>query len=439
MIDTKYLLGTAGFAAVAAFWGQIKEFFVRFKSIFIVTAKIRSGADRALVRYLWKNFRCGMLGNRSYLSIDIFVRPNNAPSVVTFEDIGNSLTFFKGWKPIFVSNDDSGNNKTFSISFIRGTFKIDQLLINAVSEFNNFEKNREAKEGSTRYYVRHLYGHYSKGDGDSSYGDEPVKEGTGDIFQYRPLGYDWKDLGSPIVKSPFSSLFYSDEIQDFVKYLERWKNSEDWYKERGLPWRLGALLKGLPGTGKSSFVRAIGQHFDFPIDVYNIISMSNSELIGFWQRSLNRAPCIVLIEDIDRIFDKDKLIQQDHFSGKGKLTMDGLLNTISGVESSNGILVFITANDATKLDEALGIQNEQGISTRPGRLDKILTFETMPKHCREAVANLILSDCKHLINRTVADGNGETGAQFSKRCSDIALREYWKPQENVSPEIRLIK
>ena len=134
------------------------------------------------------------------------------------------------------------------------------------------------------------------------------------------------------------------------------------------------------------------------------------------------------IEDIDRIFNEDKLIQQDSFSGKGKLTMDCLLNTISGIESADGILVMVTANDVTKLDEALGVPDDQGVSSRPGRLDKILTFGNMEEHCRQAMAELILSDCQHLIVNTVKDGDSETGAQFEKRCSDIALREFWKPQ-----------
>ena len=140
----KYLLGTAGFAAVAAFWSQIKGLFVRFRSFFIVTAQIKYSLDRALVRYLWNNFRCGMLGNRTYLAQNMFVRSSNDTLLVAFEDIGGSLTFFKGWKPIFVSNNnnDKDSSGTLTISFVRGTFKIEQLLLDAINEFNKYEKNQ---------------------------------------------------------------------------------------------------------------------------------------------------------------------------------------------------------------------------------------------------------------------------------------------------------
>jgi len=418
MNTTGLLAGTAGFAMIGAFWDHIKQFFVKFKSLFIVSAKVTYSADRALIRYLWQNFRCGMLGNKFYTGNDMFVRSKKSYEAVVFQDVGESQTFFKGWKPITVSREGDEVN----ITFIRGTFQLEKLLTDSIDAFNDFEKNQD-KENS-RYYVRHIFGSYSLGEGEA-YKESAPEAAVGNSSHLRPIGYKWDNLGPLTSKTPFSTLFYPDEIQEFMKYLERWKGSEDWYKKRALAWRMGALLEGPPGTGKSSFVRAIGQHFDFPIDVYDLISMSNSELTKYWRKSLNRAPCIVLIEDIDRIFDKDKLMKEDSFSGKGKLTMDGLLNVISGVEPADGILLFITANDASKIDPALGVTDEHGISTRPGRIDKVLTFGTLPEECRTKMANVILADCKHLAEETIVAGENETGAQFGKRCSDIALKEFW--------------
>ena len=69
--------GFAGFAIITAFWNQVKGFFTRFRSIFIVTVNISRRADDVLIRYFWKYFRRGFLDIKTYKSENIFVRPKN--------------------------------------------------------------------------------------------------------------------------------------------------------------------------------------------------------------------------------------------------------------------------------------------------------------------------------------------------------------------------
>ena len=45
---------------------------------------------------------------------------------------------------------------------------------------------------------------------------------------------------------------------------------------------------------------------------------------------------------------------------------------------------------------------------------------------REKVANKILSDYPEVIEKTIEEGVGETGAQFTKRCISLALSLYWE-------------
>jgi len=40
-------------------------------------------------------------------------------------------------------------------------------------------------------------------------------------------------------------------------------------------------------------------------------------------------------------------------------------------------------------------------------------------------AKRILSDVPELIEQTVFDGDGETGAQFESRCAKLALERKW--------------
>jgi SpoVK/Ycf46/Vps4 family AAA+-type ATPase len=254
--------------------------------------------------------------------------------------------------------------------------------------------------------------------------DYEGKEKTSKIAEDRPLGYQFNEIGSPVNKKPFENLAYPEPVQLFKSEIQRWYDSKEWHAKKGIPWRFGAGLFGPPGTGKSSMARALAQEFDMPIHIYDLTTMDNEELVKAWKDSLVEAPCMVLFEDLDRIFDENKNIKKTGDKQKG-ITLDCLLNCINGVEPSEGILVLVTANDVTKLDTALGVPDENGNSTRPGRLDKCVYFGPLEEAQRAIIAKRILEDCPHHIEKTIKDGEGETGAQFENRCAKLALSHFW--------------
>jgi SpoVK/Ycf46/Vps4 family AAA+-type ATPase len=69
------------------------------------------------------------------------------------------------------------------------------------------------------------------------------------------------------------------------------------------------------------------------------------------------------------------------------------------------------------------------ISTRPGRIDRALELPLLDKKCRFKIAERILDECPQYVAQIVADGDGDTGAQFQERCTQIALSEYWNRKE----------
>jgi SpoVK/Ycf46/Vps4 family AAA+-type ATPase len=180
-------------------------------------------------------------------------------------------------------------------------------------------------------------------------------------------------------------------------------------------------------------VSAIAQLHDFPICVFDLPSMSNKDFKRYWSESRSYSPCIVLIEDIDNVFQGRTNITKGDTADS--LTFDCLLNTISGVQDSDGILLIITTNNIERLDEALGKPrtdkhiNGTFISTRPGRVDRVLELKTMDEDCRRRLASRILNESPEFIEKLIKDGDGDTGAQFQERCSQVALSEYWRKKK----------
>lgn len=430
VIDLKNATLFAGFGAIGILWGHLTQIFSRIYSFIIVSVELQGDADDAVLAYMWRNMKCSRFGSRKFTALDEVVRPKDRMEIVAFEMVGKAVTFFKGWRPIFVSyiaNKDGEARGGATISFIRGTFDIEKLISDSIEQMN---EHNHSNAYSKRYRIKRCFGANVSNTTNVSSKLEASEPKSSDHYtrlDMRPVRWKREDLGAPIPIMPFKNLSYDEKVLEFKSEIERWKNSEKWFKSKGLSWRFAGGIFGPPGTGKTSFIRAIGQELDMPIHIYDLTTMDNEELCQFWSESLSVAPCIVLFEDLDRIFDENKNIKT---TKKKSITLDCLLNCIGGVEQANGLLLFITANDPSKLDPALGVPDATGRSTRPGRLDRFVYFGPLSLKNRIEIAERILSDYPELISKAIKEsGIGETGAQFESRCSEMALKEYWGNKE----------
>ena len=143
-----------------------------------------------------------------------------------------------------------------------------------------------------------------------------------------------------------------------------------WYADRGIPFRRGYLLYGVPGSGKSSLIHAIAG--ELMLDIY-VVSLSSSWINDSTLTTLmGRVParCIVLLEDLDAAFTRStsrdggstgnpegkseekaaeqttntsssrRTRQKEQMSDVNTLTLSGLLNALDGVAASEGRLLF---------------------------------------------------------------------------------------------------
>lgn len=431
MIDLKTAALVGGVGAVGALWQNIKNVFAYIGSIFVVTVEFQySETGEAFLMYAWKNFKYIPLGVRRVDIWHRYIKPKARTGAVAHECSSETMTFIDGWRPIFVKKEkgDYGYKNQTTLRFLRGTINVEKLMATIASEFD--DKTHKSNMNQ-RFEVKRFFGK-TPGMGNDQTQDNPYMKGYYAADSTRPIGYEKIQLGTPKSNDPWKNLSYNREIMEFKDEIVKWKNSEKWYKDRGLPWRFGAGCYGLPGSGKTSLIRAVSQELDLPIHIYDLTTMSNEELTKFWQQSLAAAPCVVLFEDIDRIFDPEKKVRG--VKDKPPLTLDCLLNLVNGVEPAEGIMLFVTANDMTKIDPALGVLNKDGEPSRPGRLDRIVIFGTLDEEARGKIAKRILIDSPHLIDKVVAEGKNETGAQFEARCSKLALKGLWGDGKVYGPD-----
>jgi len=166
-------------------------------------------------------------------------------------------------------------------------------------------------------------------------------------------------------KRGLDTVFVDQEVKDRLAARLCWfLGAEEWHAARGIPWKLGVVLHGPPGTGKTSLIHALASDFGF--DIKYVKSLHG---LGEAFRTGTRNDLFV-IEDIDTLsgsLDRGALAARGQ-SGEPMLTLTrsplhDILNSMDGMQTPDGLKFIVTTNHIGRLDPAI---------VRPGRIDDVI-------------------------------------------------------------------
>lgn len=198
----------------------------------------------------------------------------------------------------------------------------------------------------------------------------------------------------------FTNLF-GEEIEQIRERVKHFVEHRDWYDEKGIPYTLGILLSGVPGTGKTSTIKCLANETNRHIFSVTMSSdmtklqlenLFYNENVVIVSENQTQTICIPLdqrlyvLEDIDaqqgnvllsrkqpsmetvpRLLEKRCNMSMNQDIGANlQVDLSFLLNLLDGVLENPGRLLVMTSNHPERLDSAL---------IRPGRIDIVSCFK----------------------------------------------------------------
>jgi len=210
------------------------------------------------------------------------------------------------------------------------------------------------------------------------------------------FGYwSWVSSGVQSKRDVDSLVLREGLKEEILRDVEDFYASKEWYDRLHIPHQRGYLLKGPPGTGKTSLVGTMAGFFNLKLCPLELGSIDDDSTL---RRAFTNVPgrAIIVIEDFDSFFEGRKPKNPD-----SKITFSGLLNAVNGIIHSPGRLLVLTTNRVENIDPAL---------SRVGRIDRIFELG----YVDEYQAGTLLRKFDPRINEDIVD-------DFAKRCAENKL------------------
>ncbi len=428
MTNDEKLLGGIAIAVsfVAAVTGYVKSFVGWLRGFLVVSVWVDDNALCAIVSYLnAQGRRVG--GPRAYAAQTLYMRGQGHSEIVPYEELDRASSMF--WvrrRPVWVTKADKPlceHHLSFRLSAIQGLLDLERLIVDACTWASEDLRRVRQRHRITHHHGRSLTMDREIGKAiEASPGRSLSRRGSAT----RLIGHAKEDIEPLLTVDTLDEMIVTEEVRDLTKAIRRWFSDRLWCTSHAIPWRAGFLYEGKPGSGKTSHARCVAVDLDLPVHIFDLATMNNEDLRRAWLEMVSDAPCMALIEDIDRVFDGDKNIAPPGgMIANSGLTFNALLNAIDGIERHDGVLLVITTNHVDKVDPA--------IKHRKGRIDKVVHFGPLDHTDRLSLARRIVDD-ESLATRLAMENTEMAISGFVAACCDAARKaRYDEPPVNLGP------
>ncbi len=426
------LLAVGGF--IASVWGQIKGFFYQIQSCFITTVVFESNAlTLGVLRVFKEHGKRFNLVNPVYMTKLLYVLTKGKfQHVVGETPVSNTLLYWYKGGPYWVSYSSTDRITVYGLRWL---FKPDQLALEAREQHEAIRQGwlEQTDQHQNHFYVEHFYGEHRtfKNNPMSAMGKKNKKGGdeqsltmsfdfdelcTEDFIHVaRILEHNPGDLATSSRPSgSMDQLILTSSQKDLIKEFDKWRNGQEWYASRNIPWRRGWLFEGPPGTGKSVFSRSLAEYGNIPLLVFDLSSMNNAEFHEAFAKLAFLLPAVLLFEDFDTVFKN-----RENCCGSD-LTFDCVINHLDGVDQYAGLFLIITTNEADTISSA--------IIDRPGRVDRRIFFGPFMLRERLQMAHRILPEYPEEAERLARESEDVPAVVFQERCFQEAQRIFWEEE-----------
>lgn len=313
-----------------------------------------------------------------------------------------------------------------------------QLFIDTCT--SNYERTLANKLGNSRYFFDQVI-------------QSKIKGSTQNTLPNSHLLYTKTKFNT---NRNFQNVFFEDRkhVEGRTRFF---LEHRDWYDKKGIPYTLGFLFHGPPGTGKTSTIKAIaseGRRHIINVQLSEIKTKSQLQHLFFNDEihvynGANTEKYIIpvserlyVIEDIDAMGDtvlrrewkkpqpvtkpkseEDAWLDRQKETEKESLDLSFLLNLLDGTLEANGRILIVTTNFPERIDRAL---------IRPGRVDMIVNFN----NCSREVLQEMVSA---FYDREVSLPEDETleGKWTPAEVNQILFRNFEDPESAVAELVSL--
>ena len=223
-----------------------------------------------------------------------------------------------------------------------------------------------------------------------------------------------------------------EEIQEIVDFLKNPKK----YTVLGGKIPKGALLVGLPGTGKTLLAKAVAGEAKVPFFslsgsdfVEMFVGVGASRVRDLFKQAKDKSPAIIFIDEIDAIGRARGKSNMNGSNDERENTLNQLLTEMDGFGTNTNVIVIAATNRADVLDKAL---------MRAGRFDRQIYVDLPDLNERREIFKVHLKPIKAIktldIEFLAKQTPGFSGADIANVCNEAALIAARKNKKSVGKQ-----